>query len=175
MSKELSDAIASMEVIKSRTILNASKGAFACRALMVRIISGASDENELLEWCVGYSKKEPDERIALAECIEQFLIQVLPRKTIQATILSIVMQCFDDEYYAVRRRACNCLALLLETKYKDLAEQKLCEAAIDPSHYVRSQVMNLCKRATIKSQRIRDELLYILKNDANYAIRTRCK
>lgn len=175
MPQELSDAIAAIEVAKARTFLNESKGAFACRALIVKIISGHADKEELLEWCVGYSKKETNERRALAECIEQFIVQGLPTGQIDATILSIVMQCFEDEYYVVRRRACNCLALLLDTKYRDLAERKLCEAAIDPSHYVRSQVLNLCKSEKIKIPEIYDKLFNILANDANYAIRVGCK
>lgn len=175
MPQELSDAIATIEVAKTSTFLNESKEAFACRVLMVKIISGYADKEELLEWCVGYSKKEISERLALAECIEQFIIQGLPTGQIDATILSIVMQCFDDEHYAVRRRACNCFALLLDTKYRDLAERKLCEAAIDPSHYVRSQVLNLCRGEKIKNTEIYDELFDILANDANFAIRVGCK
>lgn len=175
MPQELSDAIAAIGVAKTGTILRHSKGAFVCRTLMVKIISGAADKEELLEWCVGYGKKEINERIALAECIEQFIVQELPAGQVDATILSIVMQCFDDEHYIVRRRACNCFALLLDTKYRDLAERKLCEAAIDPSHYVRSQVLNLCKSKKIKAPEICDELFGILTNDANYAIRVGCK
>lgn len=173
--QELFVVIGAIEVAKTRTIISDSKGAFACRVLMVKIISGFADKEELLEWCVGYSKKDTNERIALAECIEQFIVQELPTGQIDATILSIVMQCFDDEHYIVRRRACNCFALLLDTKYRDLAERKLCEAAIDPSHYVRSQVLNLCKGKKIKDPEICDELFDILTNDANYAIRVGCK
>ena len=103
------------------------------------------------------------------------MIQGLPTGQIDATILSIVMQCVDDEHYIVRREACNCLALLLDTKYKDLAERKLCEAAIDASHYVRNQVLILCKNDKIKDLDIRQELFGILANDANYAIRVGCK
>lgn len=175
MPQELIDAIATIEVEKTGTILSESKGAFACRTLMIKIISGTADKEVLLEWCVGYTKKETNERIALSECIEQFIIQGLPTGQIDATILSIVMQCFDDEHYVVRRRACNCFALLLDTKYKDLAERKLCEAAIDPSHYVRSQVLNLCNSKKITSSMICNELYDILANDANYAIRVGCK
>ena len=175
MPPELSDAIAAIEVEKTGTILSDYKGAFACRALMVKIISGALQKEELLEWCVGYSKKETNERIALAECIEQFIVQELSSGQIDVTILSIVMQCFDDEHYVVRRKSCNCFTLLLETKYSDLAERKLCEAAIDPSHYVRSQVLNLCRSKKIKTIEICNELLDILANDANFAIRVGCK
>ena len=105
-------------------------------------------------------------RIALAECIEQFIVQVLSKDQIDATVLSIVMQCFDDEHYVVRRKSCNCFVLLLDTKYRDLAERKLCEAAIDPSHYVRSQVLNLCKSEKIKIPEIKNELIGILATDA---------
>ena len=175
MPKELSDAISAIEVEKAGTIFSESKGAFACRVLMAKIISGASSKEELLEWCVGYSKKETNERIALAECIEQFIVQVLSKDQIDATVLSIVMQCFDDEHYVVRRKSCNCFVLLLDTKYRDLAERKLCEAAIDPSHYVRSQVLNLCKSEKIKIPEIKNELIGILATDANYAIRIGCE
>lgn len=175
MSKELSNAIASIEVAKTGTILSDSKGSFACRVRMVKIISGVADKKELLEWCIGYSKKETTERITLAECIEQFIVQELSGNQIDVTILSIVMQCFDDKNYAVRQRACGCLALLLDTEYKDLAERKLCEAAIDPSHYVRSYVLNLCRGMKIKAPEIRNELLDILVHDANYAIRVGCR
>ena len=177
MPQELADAIAAIEIAKTGTILGDSKRAFACRVLMAKIISGAADKEELLEWCIGYSKKETDERIALAECIEQFIVQELTAGTdqIDATILSIVMQCSEDEHYVARQRACNCFVLLLDTKYRDLSERKLCEAAIDPSHYVRSQVLNLCKGKKIKTPEIRDELFDILTNDANYAIRIGCQ
>lgn len=175
MPKELSDAISAIEVEKAGTIFSESKGVFACRVLMAKIISGASSKEELLEWCVGYSKKETNERIALAECIEQFIVQVLSTDQIDATVLSIVMQCFDDEHYVVRRKSCNCFVLLLDTKYRDLAERKLCEAAIDPSHYVRSQVLNLCKSEKIKIPEIKNELIGILATDANYAIRIGCE
>lgn len=175
MPKELSDAISAIEVEKAGTIFSESKGAFACRVLMVKIISGASSKEELLEWCVGYSKKETNERIALVECIEQFIVQVLSTDQIDATVLSIVMQCFDDEHYVIRRKSCNCFVLLLDTKYRDLAERKLCEAAIDPSHYVRSQVLNLCKSEKIKIPEIKNELIGILATDANYAIRIGCE
>ena len=85
------------------------------------------------------------------------------------------MQCFDDEHYAVRLIACNCFALLLSTKYVGIAERKLCEAAIDPSHYVRNQVLKLCLSGKINVPEIRNELFDILKNDANYAIRGGCQ
>ena len=102
-------------------------------------------------------------------------MQVLSTDQIDATVLSIVMQCFDDEHYVVRKKSCNCFVLLLDTKYRDLAERKLCEAAIDPSHYVRSQVLNLCKSEKIKIPEIKNELIGILATDANYAIRIGCE
>ena len=172
---KLFDTIATIEVEKTPTVLSNSNGAFACRVLMAKIILGFADKEELLKWCIGYSKKETNERIALAECIEQFIIQGLPTGKIDATILSIVIQCFDDKHYIVRQRACNCFALLLDTKYRNLAERRLCEAAIDPSHYVRSQILNLCRNKKIGTSEIRAELFDILTNDANYAIRIGCK
>lgn len=173
--QELVTAIDSIEVSKVGTILDGSKGAFSCRVLMAKIITETADKDDLLEWCVGYNKKETSERMDLAECIEQFIVRGLPLGQIDITILSIVMQCLEDEYYAVRVRACNCLVLLLDTKYKDLVRKKLCEAAIDPSHYVRSQILKLCKSKKELVAEVRSDLLGILKNDANYAIRLSCK
>lgn len=175
MPEELMNAIIAIETSKVRTIFSESKGAFECRVLMVKIISGVADKEELLTWCFGYAKRETSERIALAECIEQFIIQNLSNEQIDTTIISIVMQCLEDENFIVRQRACSCLVLLLETKYQNLVGRKLCEAAIDPSHYVRSYIMNLCNNGKIQDSEILNELQSILRNDANFAIRVNCK
>lgn len=86
-----------------------------------------------------------DPPFAIAECIEQFIRRNLEDGQEIYPILPIVMQCFDDESYVARRRACDCMMLLLNTKYKEVAERKLFEASLDPSHFVRSHVLDLCR------------------------------
>lgn len=90
---------------------------------------------------------------------------------IDAMIVSLVLQCFEDEYWPVRRMACNCLIKMLVTKYKDRIERKLYEGAIDPSHYVRNHLLRKCRNGEIEDTSISDRIIDILKNDANYALR----
>lgn len=170
---ELLSAILSIDEDKIVVLWDESIESFTCRVLMLKIMIGAVEKEELLKWCFEYSKKDTNEKIALAKCIEQFILQDTLLDQIDTTILSIVMQCFEDEYHVVRQIACDCLVLLLKTKYQGLAEQKLYRAAIDPSHYVRNYVLNLCKTEKIVDTAINNKLVEIIKNDANYAIRCR--
>ena len=55
---------------------------------------------------------------------------------------------------------------------KDRAERKLYEDAIDPSHYVRNYLLQLCKNGQIADTSIVERITNIMKSDANYAIRT---
>ena len=170
--KELIEIIAKINPYESTNIIWESNSSFICRVLMIKIITGSSKKDELLEWCFGFAKKETKEKIVLAECIEQYLRNVEDLSEFDdITVASIVLQCFEDEYWYVRRIACKSLALLLDTKFKSLIERKLYEATSDTSHYVRNQVLLLCKDGEISDDDIKNKIVDILKNDANYAIR----
>lgn len=173
LSSELMDAIANIDISATYSIMGSSKSVLACRVLMLRIITGIADKDEMLEWCFDFVKKDQSTKVALAECVEQYLRRYVndPMK-VDAMILSIVLQCFEDEYWPVRRMACNCLVKMLVTKYKDRIECKLYEGAIDPSHYVRDHLLKKCRNREIEDISISDRIIDILKNDANYAIRT---
>lgn len=173
LSPELMDAIANIDISETYSIMGCSKSVLACRILMLRIITGIADKDEMLEWCFDFAKKDRSTKVALAECVEQYLRRYVhdPMK-VDAMILSIVLQCFEDEYWPVRRVACNCLVKMLVTKYKDRVERKLYEGAIDPSHYVRNHLLNLCRNGKIADESIANRIMDVLKNDANYAIRT---
>ena len=125
-----------------------------------------------MEWCFDFGKKDRSTKVALAECVEQYLHRYAhdPEK-VDAMVLSIAIQCFEDDYWPVRRMACNCLAKMLVTRYKDRAERKLYEGAIDPSHYVRNYLLWLCKNGKISDASISERITDIMKSDANYAIR----
>ena len=170
--EKLTEIIAKINPYESKTIMCESKNSFVCRVLMIKIITNSSKKDELLEWSFGFAKKETKEKIVLAECIEQYLRNVEDLSNFDdITVVSIVLQCFEDDYCSIRRIACKSLALLLNTKYKDLAETKFYEATSDTSHHVRNQVLLLCKNGQILDADIKNKLIDILKNDANYAIR----
>lgn len=95
---------------------------------MLRIITGIADKEEMLEWCFEFAKKDRSTKVALAECVEQYLRYYIDDPTkIDAMILSIVLQCFEDDYWPIRRIACDCLGKMLNTRYKDRVERKLYE------------------------------------------------
>lgn len=172
VSSELTSAIANIDVSETYSIMGSSKSVLVCRVLMLRIITGAADKEEMLEWCFDFSKKDQSTKVALAECVEQYLCRyVHDGEKVDAMIVSLVLQCFEDEYWPVRRMACNCLIKMLVTKYKDRIERKLYEGAIDPSHYVRNHLLRKCRNGEIEDTSISDRIIDILKNDANYAIR----
>lgn len=176
ISPEMAKAISSVRATHNMSLLGDSKEIFACRILMLRLIIGQARKDELLEWCFGYSKKNNSEKIALAECIEQYLRKSdIPKDDVDTMIVSIVLQCFEDNYYAVRQRACLCMTHMINSKYRSLIVQKLHEAAMDPSHYVRNYILRLCKKGLIKDATITEALMGILQKDANYTIRTSCK
>ena len=173
VTKELVDAIEKIDVSETHSVIGSSKNVLACRVLMLRIIVGTAEKDEMLEWCFDFGKKDRSTKVALAECVEQYLhCYAREPEKIDAMILAIVIQCFEDDYWPVRRMACNCLAKLLVTRYKDRAERKLYEGAIDPSHYVRNYLLQLCKNGQIADAAISERIADIMKNDANYAIRT---
>ena len=172
LTSELTDAIERIDVSDTYSILGSSRSILSCRVLMLQIITGIADKDDMLEWCFDFAKKDQSTKAALAECIEQYLRNYVHDPTkIDAMILSIIIQCFEDEYWPVRRTACNCLVRMLATRYKDRVECKLYEGAVDPSHYVRNHLLVLCQNGEIEYTSISTRIIDILKNDANYAIR----
>lgn len=164
MPSALIDAIVKINMSE---IMGSAKSVLACRVFMLKIITGVADKKEMLEWCFDFSKKDQSTKFALAECVEQYLCRYVH----DAMIFSIVLQCFEDEYWPVRRIACDCLIKMLVTKYKDRVECKLYEGAIDPSHYVRNHLLHRCRSGEIEDASISARIIDILKNDTNYVIR----
>ena len=169
---KLIEAVSSGDWAECRSVWSGTNDGLSCRALMLRIITGVAGKEELMEWSFGYSKKAQEERVVLAKCLEQYLRNCDSiQNHADATILSIVIQCMEDEYWVVRKYASNSMAMMVMSQYKPLIERKLYEAAIDPSHYVRNNVLQLCKDGLIQDKDIVAKLIQILQNDANYAIR----
>lgn len=173
ITQELVEAIEKIDVSKTISFIGNSKSVLFYRILMLKIIIGTVDKDEILEWCFDVAKKDNSTRVALVECMEQYIRCYIHDPTkIDAMIISIIFQCFEDEYWIVRRIACNCLAKMLVTSYKDRVERKLYDGAIDPSHYVRKHLLIMCINGEIKDKYVSERITDILKNDANYAIRT---
>lgn len=172
VTQELVSAVDKIDISEIRSVMGSPKNVLACRVLMLRIIVGTAHKDEMLEWCFDFGKKDRSSKVALAECIEQYLHRYAHEpERIDAMILAIAIQCFEDDYWPVRRTACNCLAKMLITQYKDRAERKLYEGAIDPSHYVRNYLLQLRKNGKIVDTAISERITDIMKSDANYAIR----
>lgn len=145
-----------------------NKETLGCRILMLKIILGISDKNELFQWCFSYSKKDDNERIALAECLKCY---VEYSSDIDLMILSIVFQCCEDKLFKIRGIACTCLSFLLKSNYSDCVEEKIFEMATDESPYVISSLLNLCSTNMITNNSIKKRIIEIMQNDKNYVIR----
>jgi len=148
-----------------------SKNVLSIRMFIAKLIVGITDEEELFKWCVGYSRHSTKERIALADCVEKYLYSRKDEQNqVDLMLLSLIIQCLEDECYEVRCIACKAISYVLDSKYKEIAENKLYQVATDPSHYVRNNLLRLCKDGTVQEE-ISEKLIKLFENDANYAIR----
>lgn len=58
---------------------------------MLKIIIGTVDKDEILEWCFDVAKKDNSTRVALVECMEQYIRCYIHDPTkIDAMIISII-------------------------------------------------------------------------------------
>ena len=76
---------------------------------MLKIIVGTADKDEMPEWCFEFNRKDRSAKIALAECVAQYLYRHANNPTkIDAMILATVIQCFEDDYWPVAIVWRNC-------------------------------------------------------------------
>ena len=149
-----------------------TKNAFLARVLLLKMLIGNEKEDEVIGWNTVLNKGDPNERVVIAKCSEKYL-QFISCKGADPSIaiLSIVIQCTEDDYHAVRQYGSNCLCSFLGTKYHELAEEKIYELTLDSSHWVRNHLISLCEKKKIKDESIRKKIIEILRKDANYGIR----
>ena len=150
-----------------------TENTYLCRTLLLKILLGKANEDEIVRWSIMLGKVDINERIIIAKCAKKYL-QFLSIDEIEpnSVILAVTLQCIEDDYHSVRQYGCDCLCYLLKTRYHDLAESKLFEMALDSSHWVRNRLISLCKKRKINDSTVSSRLLEILKRDANYGIRT---
>lgn len=150
-----------------------SRAMLEIRIFMAKLIVGILGKESLLTWCVEYNKHSLNERVGLAECIEKYLYyHEDERKSVDALILSIVLQCAEDESYEIRIIAYQTLSYLLDRNYKGLVENCMYQAIADPSYFVRNKILSLCQRNVFTNEMVIG-LAKALAKDSNYAVRTR--
>lgn len=150
-----------------------SEATFNIKVLMIKLIIGLSDKNDLFSWCVDYNKRPIVERIALANCLEKYLYRNASNPTaIDTLLIFLILQCCDDEYFEIRAIGCKCASYALKSNYREILEEKLRQHSMDASDYVRDSILLLCKSGAILADLSRT-LIDAFKNDANYTIRKR--
>ena len=151
---------------------NNTENTFLCRTLLLKLILGEANSDEIVKWSIMLGKVDANERVIISKCAEKYLhFLSVDAEEPNGIILSVVFQCVEDNYHVVRQFGCNCLCYLLNTKYHDHAEAKLYEMVLDSSHWVRNHLIRLCRSERITNNRICTQLLSALQKDANYGIR----
>lgn len=175
-SSDLNYAIDNLDVSKFNSFVflqTNTRKTLSCELLLSKIIIGSVDKSEFINWSFSYQKMNVNERITLSNCMETYLYYCKNiENEVDPTILSIVLQCFEDEEAEIRRTACVCLAYLLNTPYREIVLNRLYKATLDTSHIVRYKVLLLCTvENVIKDRIVIDEIINTLKGDSHYKIR----
>lgn len=145
------------------------------RLLILKVLLGIEGKDTLFQWCFEYSKKDINEREALGDCVLSFLKQASALSDVDLMVLSIVFQLADDEYFSLRLKGIDCLAYILTSKYKDMAEKKLFELTLDTAPIVRNHLIRVCCDPQFPNKELSKQIIKSLTNDANYAIRAYAK
>jgi hypothetical protein len=147
-----------------------TKNTFLCRTLLLKILLGIAAEDEIVRWSIMLGKVDINERVVIAKCAKKYLqFLSVDAKEPNGILFAVALQCIEDDYHTVRQYGCDCLCYLLKTRYRDIAETKLYEMALDSSHWVRNHIVSLCKNGRVVEV-VRDKLLEILKEDANFGV-----
>ena len=169
--KELIKAIQSIDLKNGDDpFIFGSQKSLEIRILMARILCGILEENSILQWCVDFNNLKVNERIVLIDCIEKFLFY--QHEKIDLLIISIVLQCSSDDNPNVRGIAYRCMSYIIANHQDDTIERFFCNGIFDPSAYVRSTILSVCKNDVL-SNSLSTQICELLCNDANYTIRKR--
>lgn len=168
ISDDIIDSLKDIDVSKDAEFsIIGSKNTLSIRLFMIKFIVGLIGKDKLYLLCVEYNRKSTNERYVLADCLETYLYYNKEEcENVDSIIMTIVTQCFEDENYEIRCTACKMLFLLLNSQNEEVVKNLLYQAAIDPSHFVRKQLLNLCNESNNMN-----DIIKILTKDANFAIR----
>lgn len=173
--QDILDAIAICDVSAERNIpllTNSTPETVKLRLTTLKVILGIENVNILFSWCFEYSKKDINDKVVLAKCILTLLrkFNALSQE-IGSIILSTVFQMSVDDYYSLRAMSIECLALLLDSKYNNLAKEKLYDLALDTSPYVCTTLIRICSNDTFPDKSVAYEIINSLSRSVNYAIK----
>lgn len=142
------------------------------RILMVKIISGILGIRSLFQWCIDFRNLETNEKIVVIDCIEKYLYYRRDSlDNIDSILVSIILQCSTESNPDIRKIAYLCVAYIASSENHDIVFNTLNNAVYDPSSKVRYTLLSLCKNG-ILSESLSSGFIDLLRNDANYNIRT---
>ncbi len=153
-----------------------SNEGFWCRLITLKILVGVLEKQVLIQWCFSYSKKDAKERRALVQCLKTYLqYSVDVSLDVDSLILSIILQCCEDQDVSIRATACECLWYILESPYTRQVEEKIDKMSIDPAPAIRSKLLRVFKENKTTHKALINRITLRLINDANYMIRKQAK
>lgn len=168
----LIEALRTVDIQKGSTFFfSKSRKTLEIRVLMAKIIAEIDDIGNLLQICVDFGSLEVNEKIVVIDCIEKYLFQRRSKlNDINELIVSLVLQCTAEKDADIRSLAYRCVAFIIKSPYKNIAELTISKAIFDPANSVRSTILNICTNGYIPKD-ISDRLIELLRNDANYCLR----
>ena len=150
-----------------------SRKTLEIRVFMAKMIAGINNIGNLLHLCNGFGNLEVNEKIVVIDSIEKYLFQ--RRNTlngISELLVSLVLQCTSERDPDIRSLAYRCVAYILQSPFRDIAEIAINRAVFDPSNRVRITILNVCANGYVPKD-ISDNLVELLRKDANFSIRER--
>ena len=150
-----------------------SKKSLVFKAFFLKMLIDKVDKESFIQMLFSYNNQSDDVRETISMCIEVFLrYEKTIDKTSLAMIEGTILQCFNDSVDSIRVAACTCIAHILGyCEQADFFEEKLCEAAIDPSTHVRQHLIELCHGNQISRDLLKRRIIGILADDSCYSVR----
>lgn len=150
-----------------------SKKSLVFKAFFLKMLIDKVDKESFIQMLFSYNNQSDDVRETISMCIEVFLrYEKTIDKTSLAMIEGTILQCFNDSVDSIRVAACTCIAHILGyCEQADFFEEKLCEAAIDPSTHVRQHLIELCHGNQISRYLLKRRIIGILADDSCYSVR----
>ena len=150
-----------------------SKKSLVFKAFFLKMLIDKVDKESFIQMLFSYNNQSDDVRETISMCIEVFLrYEKTIDKTSLAMIEGTILQCFNDSVDSIRVAACTCIAHILGyCEQADFFEEKLCEAAIDPSTHVRQHLIELCHGNQISRYLLKRHIIGILADDSCYSVR----
>lgn len=165
-------ALRTVDVQKGSVFFSSkSRKALEIRVLMAKMIAGINNHEDLFHLCIDFGNLEINEKVVVIDSIEKYLFQRRRKlNNIGELLVSLVLQCTAEKDPDIRSLAYRCVAYILQSPYKNIAEIAINKAVFDPSNRVRITILNVCVNGYVPKD-ISDNLVELLRKDANFSIR----